>query len=352
MLTVSYIDDDSSLTSFCAAPATSLMVDTEFLREKTYFPKLCLVQVATEHAIALIDPLAGIDLEPLWARFDDTELVLHAARQDLEVLSGAAGRLPARIFDTQIAAGLAGLPPQIGYAGLVREVAGIELDKSHTRTNWSRRPLGAGELDYAADDVRYLASVHGHLSARLTELGRLDWAREDSQALLAGELYAPSGDDAWRRVKGITRLDGRAFGRAAALAAWREQRAVARNLPRQWILKDGDLLGLASARDPSERVRDCLSRRSRDAAQVLRVLADSGDGPPPPTSSWPSPEERELARELARRVRDTAAALGLEPEVLAPQKELRALAAGRRDTRVFSGWRRDIVAEALLPALA
>ena len=353
MSDILFIDTQASLLRFLekCEPGERLAADTEFLRERTYHARLCLVQLAAGDRIACIDPLAGLELEALWQCFDRTELTLHAARQDLEVLLGIAGRLPGRIFDTQVAAALCGYPAQIGYASLVRELLGVDLGKHHTRTDWSRRPLSAEQLEYAADDVRYLEEMRAMLSTRLQELGRLDWAVADSNALLDPALYDPAPESAWQRLKGLARMDERSAAAAAALAVWREEEALRADRPRQWILKDAALIALAQGRPASrealaetEGVPAGLARRAGD--QLLRVIGRAGPSPVLRRGA-PSVAEKSLVAEMAAVVRGKAEELGIEPELIASQKDLRRAAAGGDGLRALSGWRRELVGEAL-----
>lgn len=302
-----------------------------------------------------MDPIAIPAPEPLWRVAERTELVLHAARQDLEVWLQAAGRLPVRIFDTQIAAALLGHPAQIGYAKLVESALGVSLPKQHTRTDWSRRPLPAAVLEYAADDVRYLGELRERLADELRERGRLEWAQEDSARLLEPSLYEVEDEEAWRRVKGIRRLAPAASGIARRLAAWRERRARSADRPRQWIMKDALLVALAReaprSRAALAAVGDmppALARRSGE--KLLALIAEPGE-PLPHNPGPPDEREKALEKALAQKVSQAAGRLGIDAEVLAPRKELRAIAGGRRDTRVFEGWRAAVAGEALTSLL-
>jgi ribonuclease D len=344
-----YIDDEVALRELGekASCLPHLAADTEFLRERTYHARLCLVQLAGDGWIACVDPLSGMDLEPLWRCFDRVELTLHAARQDLEVLVGTSGRLPGRLFDTQIAAALCGFPAQIGYASLVKELLGVDLGKHQTRTDWSRRPLTTAQLEYAADDVRYLDDMRNMLTERLEELGRLEWARADSADLLDGALYMPAPHTAWQRLRGLARMDEKSAAAAAELAVWREEEALRADRPRQWILKDAVLLELAQRR-PGDRqaladIRDMpagLVRRAGD--RLLRIIRDPASAPVVRRRP-PSAADKALVAELADVVRGRAEELGIEPELLASRKELRQAVAGDAVLRALSGWRDEIV---------
>ena len=190
------------------AQAAAIALDTEFLRERTYRAELCLLQIADAHGALCVDPLGVTDLTPLRAALSSatSQKVMHACRQDIEVLLPAVG-VVMPVFDTQIAAALVGMPAQVGYAELVRRVTGRELSKAHTRTDWSRRPLSGEQLDYALDDVRYLLPVREHLVAELTRLGRMSWLQQELAALQDPGAYSVDPEEAWLRVRSLKGLD-------------------------------------------------------------------------------------------------------------------------------------------------
>ena len=226
-------------TRLRAQPRVGL--DTEFLRERTYRAQLCLVQLSWADGSACVDPLALEDLGPLAQLLTAPAVkVMHASRQDLEVLLPVAG-LTRPVFDTQIAAGLTGLPAQIGYAELVRRLLGHELAKSHTRTDWSRRPLSAEQLAYALDDVNYLLPLADRLQQELARLGRLAWLEEELQELADAGALSVDPEKAWQRLKGLRDLDPGRLRLARALAAWRERNAIEHDRPRGWILEESVL---------------------------------------------------------------------------------------------------------------
>jgi len=336
-------------------------LDTEFVRERTYYPKLCLIQAAIDGEILLVDALAirdGGALARDLAGAGRRKLV-HAARQDIEALLPLTGEPLAPVFDTQQAAALLGFPAQVGYAELVRLVLGVELAKGHARTDWARRPLSPEQLAYAADDVRYLPPLATALEERLSAAGRRGWLDEESTGLRDISLYRVEPEDAWRRLKGLERLDAQAFAAARALAAWRERRAMARDLPRGWILPDAAILELAVARPET---REALARvaavppgtAARAADELLAAVAAAlppearrdGDG-----AGRPGPEQLQLQKLLQKRLGEIATELVIQPEVLATRRELVALARGDRDVPAMRGWRRGIVGERLLAAM-
>ena len=339
--------------------AARLAVDTEFMRERTYRPQLCLVQVASDADCFLVDPLAGLDLSPLFAVLADRGRlkILHAARQDLEVLLQTGGFVPAPVFDTQVAAALLGLPPQAGYAELVARQLGHSIDKGQTRTDWSRRPLSAAQLAYAADDVHHLLQLHTDLARALEAQGRAGWHAEDCAALEEPSLYRTEPADAWRRLKGIGRLRPREQAIARALAGWREQRAIDSDKPRGWILADEPLFALATLGPTTiaelEQVRSlppAVVRKRGDELLALVAAArdsvvDSAPSSPPPR---PTPEQTRQIGQLQQRVRDEATVLGISPEVLATRRDIDALVLGpRADSALLRGWRRAAIGDRL-----
>ncbi len=343
--------------------ARRLAIDTEFMRERTYYAQLCLVQVASDADCFLVDPLAGLDLGPLYEVLADPARpkILHAARQDLEVICNACGRVPGPVFDTQVAAALLGLPPQVGYAELVARQLGHSIDKAQTRTDWSRRPLTAAQLAYAADDVHHLLELHDALAAALEAQSRADWRAEDCAALEDPRLYRTEPADAWRRLKGLGRLRPREQAVARALARWREQRAIDSDKPRGWILADEALYELASRVPGSAQELEQIpglppalvrKRGEELCALVASAVAASGEAPVEPPPSHPTPEQTRRIGELQQRVRDRAAALGVNPEVLATRRDVEALVLGPREASALArGWRREVIGRHLLEFL-
>ncbi len=354
-------DTPEAINAIAAHLATAPLIglDTEFLRERTYFAELCLVQVSWAEGAACLDPLAKADLaalrDPLSA--PGTLKVLHASRQDLEVLLPAVG--PVRpLFDTQLAAALAGEPAQVGYAELVRRLLGRELPKAHTRTDWSRRPLTPEQIEYALDDVRYLLPLKSELEARLQRLGRLPWLAEELAALEDPAALSVDPEQAWRRVKGLSGLDPGRERLLRALAAWRERRALERNRPRGWILDEAVLRNIVLRVPRTPQALGAIEGMppgllERCGAELLECVRGAEIPEPAPPLTRPKPDARqsELLRHLGTVHRTVATELGLSPEVLATRRDLERLAAGRQDTPVLTGWRRPVLGERLLAAL-
>ncbi|MEO0576799.1 MAG: HRDC domain-containing protein [Pseudomonadota bacterium] len=350
---IQYVDTQSEIDRAVAAiaPCDALYFDTEFLREKTYHPLLCLAQINTGEEIFLVDPLSDNDYGQFWDALLGKRLVLHSGRQDLEVLKLASGRIPDAVFDTQIAAGLCGLPPQVGYANLVSEICNVDLAKAHTRTDWSRRPLAAAVLDYAADDVAYLPGIEKHLTDYLNSHHRSDWLEEDCQALLEPSLYSVDPEQAFRKLRGIARLPTEVQQRARALAGWRETIAINRNLPRQWVLRDEQLIGIAfenpQGKDAVAEIKGVHRKfADRHAAAVIDVLNQPLVDIEPPAER---PDEAEKARlkNMAKAVKECALSIGIEAEILAPQRELKRAARGDTDLRALRGWRDTVVGDVI-----
>jgi ribonuclease D len=347
----------------------ALALDTEFVRERTFFPRLGLVQLSDGDAVALVDPLAIGDLSPLMAALGagGPVKVLHSASEDLEVLYRAYGIVPEPLFDTQIAAALAGLGASLGYQKLVATVFGVELPKGETRTDWLARPLSPAQLAYAAEDVAYLPALYERLSAELDRLGRLAWAWEDSAALAAGLARLDEDPElAYLRRKGAGRLNRRQLAALRALAAWREREARRRDLPRSFVLKEDLLLALAIRRPaaPRELARlPALDPRqaARDGTIWLELIRQAealpeDELPPEPARLPITPGFRELETALRGVVARRATELGLPGEVLAPRRTLDAILKSAamdpepRLPRELAGWRREVVGEDLLAA--
>jgi ribonuclease D len=340
-----------------------LALDTEFMRERTYVAELALVQLAGETQVELVDPLKGLDLGPLAALLSaPLQLkVLHAARQDIEVLLPVT-RVPlAPLLDTQIAAALLGMPAQIGYADLVGRELGLELNKSQARTDWTRRPLSAAQLEYAADDVRWLLPLAARLEDRLASAGRLGWLREDCALLSDAALYRVEPREAWQRLRGTEALPVAEQQRLRALAEWREARALRRNLPRGWVLTDEALrlIARAAPRDgASLRALGAIADGTVDklGREILAALDGAAASYPDDivqrADSRPGTEEQARSKRLGARLRAVALDLELAPEVLATQRDLRRIARGEPPAVVLSGWRRELLVAPLGAELA
>lgn len=351
------IQDARALTDLCTRLATASWValDTEFVRESTYYAKLGLLQIALDEYVACVDPLA-IDLTPLLdALYAPTLLkVMHAARQDIEVLYDLRRDTPRPLFDTQIAAALLGHAAQIGYGNLVHAVTGVKLPKLHTRTNWEARPLTAEQLRYAADDVIYLRDVYHRLDAELRTRGRLTWLEEESAALTDSALYRNDPEQAYQRFGSSHGLTPAAQPVLKALAAWRERTAQTRNRPRTWIASDVALIEIARAaptsREALARVREVPSALAQSQGdEIANVVRAARAEPPRVLWNEPTPPtiaEQNLMRRLAAKVNEVANANVVSAEVIATRRSLTALI---RDSSgpLTRGWRYDLIGREL-----
>jgi ribonuclease D len=335
-------------------------LDTEFLRERTYRAQLCLVQLSSRTTAACVDPLLLQNLAPL-ARVltaPGVVKVMHASRQDLEVLLPLAG-LSGPVFDTQIAASLTGLPAQVGYAELVRRLLGRELAKSHTRTDWSRRPLSPEQIAYALDDVNYLLPLADQLQETLGNLGRLEWLKEELTELADPTALSVDPEQAWRRLKGLGNLDEGRARLARSLASWRERSAIEHNRPRGWILDESVLREIVLQVPRTEAALEAIpdmppglaKRRGAELLACITAAEIPEPPPPPPARARPDPLKAALLKKLAAITQTVATELAVAPEVLATRRDLEQLADGVREGAVLRGWRRPLLGERLLAAL-
>ena len=330
-------------------------LDTEFLRERTFFPKLCLLQLRAAGQIWCVDTLKVGSLDALLPVLTAPSVskLIHAARQDLEALYLTTKQVVSPVFDTQIAAACIGMKPQVGYAELVKTLLDVTIPKGQTRTDWSKRPLTPAQLEYAADDVLYLDAIAQELARRLRKLKREHWVREDCLELEERRLYEPDPTQAWERLRGIGQLPPEPRARAKAIAVWREKLARDRDLPRAWILSDAALFSIAQANPATASALEAVEpMNERFAATLLEALAISSAGDltdlEPMQDSRPTPEQKALLDRLSKIVDARAAELAVSAEILAPRGELKALAMGRRGTHALKGWRLQEIGVQLL----
>jgi len=357
------INEQPALAMLCdnLARANRVAIDTEFVRDRTYFPKLCLVQLATDDGLFLIDPLTEIDLAPLFAALARPGLkkILHAARQDLEIFYLHTGAVPQEVFDTQIAAACLGYGDQLSYSKLAEELLEVDLGKSHARTDWIRRPLASEQLRYASDDVLYLLRIHDELTNQLQGAGRQDWLTPEFASLSDASLYAPEPKIAYRRIRAHKNLDALRRARLAALAEWREHAAIQKNLPRRWVIADKPLLELAaldgSRPDAVLSVAGLPTKLvTRELDTLCALLRGAGERADDyrQTVKRPTAAENRTLKKLTDLVNAEARRLKTSPALLATRNDLRQLIAGDQDNNaVLQGWRREIVGEKLLRLL-
>lgn len=339
------------------APDEVLYLDTEFMRERVFWPQLALVQIKTGRELVLVDPV-DLDGETLAALVRGRHLVMHGCSEDLEVLWYATGALPERIGDTQVAAALTGSALQSGYQRLVSDWLDVELPKGATRTDWLQRPLSAEQLQYAVHDVEYLAPLAERLYERLQARGRLGWWQEECARILREATRVPAAEDQWRQVKGAGRLPPEQRAVLQSLAAWREEQARERDLPRGFVIRDQDLLLLADKQPDSLAALRGLNLHPalvrRDGERLLsRIRAADPAHPPPAPAPPPDPEQKALIKRLRAEVSARARDLELEPEVLMRRRWLEALVRDPDQVpEPLNGWRRPLVTEPLLELMA
>lgn len=330
-------------------------VDTEFMREKTYFSQLCLVQISTRNSIFCIDPLTKNDQTKFWKKFLSKNWIVHSARQDVEVIFQTTGSMPNKIFDTQIAAELIGMQVQIGYAKLIKELFETTITKSHTRSDWTQRPLKKEVLDYAAEDVMYLLPIADTLSEKLDKKGRLDWVHQDSASLLNPNLYKLPNKSAIDRIKGARKFYGVKREVAIQLASWREKKAIHLNRPRQWIISDQHLLNIVDKLPVSKKqlseIKGLPSKFIANFDMSIINNVEASDEltkihkPPQPFNE----DQKELLKKMHNMVSECAKDHGLATETLASKRELSLLIKkGSTESKIINGWRRELIGEQLL----
>ena len=338
-------------------------LDTEFVWERTYYPRLGLIQLSTAaERCYLIDTVALTELDPLGALLDDPEIVkvLHDAPQDLTILKRATGGTPVNVFDTRVAAGFCGNRASLSLQELLKEMLGVVLEKSETRTDWVKRPLSQRQVDYAIDDVRYLIDLRERILERAAQLGRDAWLTEELSVLDRAELYEERHpDDQYLRVKGMGRVSSRDLGALQAITAWREQEARKIDIPRRHVIQDEALVRLARLRP---RRRDALSSirglppgfLDRHGDRVIDALkeGDHASISKGPRSKPPSPEEEVRTEFALAYVRGKALREGIDPALVGSRNEVREVVQNDGPTSgLLSGWRRSFVGDELLCVL-
>ena len=359
-----YIATSEELSAFCERAKTShiLAVDTEFLREKTYFPKLCLVQVSTGSEIAAIDPLLIDDLTPLKELLENPQIVkiFHACSQDLEVLLEKMDCACAPVFDTQVAAAFLGMRQQVSYAGLVENFANVKLAKAESLTDWSKRPLDKEQLVYAEDDVRYLPAIYNQMVEKLIKLDRLSWGKPEMDQHTNIEQYRRDPYQAYLRLKRSGSLTRRQLAIAREVCAWREETAAKRDVPRKWVLSD-ELIIEICRRVPTtpDRLRKIRGTEQISQGGVVHLLDAIKRGQKTPADQCPKIEHHahpsagsegvvELMYALIRIVSEKE---GIASPLIANKDDLTDLLLDRSDARLKTGWRYQLVGKQLVGLL-
>ncbi|MDR3686481.1 MAG: ribonuclease D [Coriobacteriia bacterium] len=361
-----YVTDTQALVELVGQLRTSpvVAVDTEFMRERTYFARLCLIQLASDDVAAIVDPLVIEDLSPLRDLMVDPNVVkvFHAGSQDLEIFYRLLNEATAPVFDSQVAATLAGFPQQVGYGALVKEMMGVTLDKGDTYTDWAKRPLSDTQVEYALNDVRYLPEMYRRLVAELEQEGRLAWLSADFSRMEDSATYACLPSEQWRRVKRVSSLNRRQLAVAREVAAWREIEAQRRDVPKRWVLGDESVVEIArrAPKTPEELagIRGVSDKIGRGAQKgVLQaVLA----GVAVLESDLPVIAKRRRVQGdvdgavdlMIALVRTRAREHGVAMPLLASRDDLERLAGGEREASpLLEGWRRTMVGDELVALL-
>ncbi len=353
------ITTTESLAAFCARMAVEefVTVDTEFLRETTYYPKLCLIQVAGATEAVLIDPLAdGLDLAPFFALMADTKVlkVFHAAKQDFEILYILSGALPHPVIDTQIAAMVCGFGDQVGYEAIVRKLVGAAIDKSSQFTDWTRRPLTSKQATYALSDVTHLRTVYEKLKIQLAETGRSAWLDDELSNLTDPATYIVNPEESWRRIKARIQ-NKKQFGVLMSIAAWREKEAQNRNVPRGRVLKDEALAEIAiqMPQKPDDinqlRLVSKGTANSSTGSAILKAVAEGLARDPKTIPDFKGRnDEMSAAAQAVAEVLKLAMKVaceneGIAPKLLASASEIDAIAVDdNAKVPLLEGWRREV----------
>ena len=316
-----------------------LAIDTEFKRIDTYYPELCLVQIATSHSIECIDVLSIDNLEPLFEKIYNKKMlwIVHSARQDIEALFKLSKRIPYALFDTQIAASLLNYPVQISYQALTEELQGIRLKKDHTRFDWTIRPLPKSVIDYALDDVRYLIPNYKKLVNELKLNNKTKWQEEDSAYLLDPSLYDLSIEQVWNKTKGISRLSKRHQKEVMKLVAWREKNAKDKNIPRKWVMADDKLINYACGKnklsEKSQKSFDEFLINSKNNFMVKDLVK---------INKSLNASERLTKKELQGKIKMIAKKYNLPPEIIITSKSQTKFIRGDTNISFCRGWRAEI----------
>ncbi len=363
MTPIQYINTPDQLTILCEQirKESWLALDTEFLREKTYYPKFCLLQLATPEWVACVDPIALSNLDELFDVLYSADIVkvFHSCRQDLEIFFQASGKLPSPIFDTQVAAPLLGFQDNPGYAMLVSSFLGVNLNKAHTRADWSKRPLTPAEIEYAADDVIYLCKIYQIMVQKLTELDRIDWLIQDFADLSNPDHYKVDPEKAWFKVKGKNKITGKQLSIIQTLAAWREKTAQAEDRPKSWLLRDELLFDLAKLQPETVTelagVRGINERSvNRYGKELCQLITDAKNRPPQSLndkdrSAKKTQQEEAILDILTALVRVRAEENALNPSILATRKDLEDLLLnGDEELPLLHGWRFSMAGKELV----
>lgn len=355
-----YISTSDELSAFCERIGNEpvIAVDTEFLRERTYYPKLCLVQVGTPTEIGAIDPILIEDLSPLAHIFADERVtkVFHACGQDLEVILDGMGVTCTSVFDTQVAAAFLGMRQQVSYASLVEVYAGVRLPKAESLTDWSRRPLDPEQLTYAEDDVRYLPGIYDRMVEQLVERDRLAWVQPEMAEATDPSHMHRDPREAYLRLKRSSSLTRRQLAIAREVCAWREQTAASHDVPRKWVLSDEVVVEVCKRaprnRDRLRKIRGTDQLSERDVRDLLDAVhageeVPGSACPQPERHAHPSAEVESVVDLMVALVRIVSEKSGIATQLIATRDDLVEFAQDRSKSRLATGWRHELAGKQL-----
>jgi len=361
-MTFTYLDqqDDFDKLCFALSGEDQLAVDTEFVRRTTYYPILALLQIASKDEIYLVDPHSVTDWTGLIDIFQsNTRIVMHSCSEDLEVFRKTFDQLPKNLFDTQIAAAYLGKGDSLGYAALVALMRDQEIDKSETQSDWSRRPLSASQLEYAAEDVRWLLGIASELSEELVQSGRHGWVIEELNALTSKYEFEAAPEESWLRLKGVNRLAEASWPLARALCDWRETTARSKDKPKSWIVKDAELLEIIQRRPQNQSDLSKLPGISpplvrHHGSKILEFVTNGEDLPSPKEEPAPqlTASERKLLKSMQALVLGYSESQGLAARFIANKQELSQYILFHHDrsnvrSLLDEGWRKEQLGEQL-----
>ena len=356
---LSLLDSEDSINQFINQISQSkrIGIDTEFMRIRTYYPILCLIQISSDYGTACIDCLTDSDLSQLWKLIYDPGIkkILHSGRQDLEIFYLLNKQIPKNVFDTQVAASLIGYPSQVGIKTLLKNELDVDIDKTETRSDWTRRPLNQKQINYGLEDVLYLNQLYDQIENKLTNNNRLEWALEDSKNILTDEDSIFNPKDAWKRIKSIKRLNQKHQSLAIDLSTWREERSIEKNIPRQWLLKDKLLLEVAKKKIKPENIFNHIQGRTNlsksGVHEISEVIKKNKQESNLGTESFKIQKDKNYVRPdvfetLINMILKKAELLELPQETLGSKKDLIDLIS-KNGGRLSSGWRNNIIGKEL-----
>ena len=341
MISFSLIQNKSQLNTYLELIKDSslIAIDTEFKRINSYYPELCLIQIATGNHLECIDVLAIKDLEPLFEKIyeKDTIWIIHSARQDIEALYYLSKRLPQKLFDTQIAASLLNFPTQVSYQVLTETLQNVYLEKKHTRFDWTIRPLPKDVLQYALDDVKYLIPNYEILKSMLLEEGKIDWLNEEVGFLLDKELYEPNFNQIIKKTNGISKIDSNSQKIAINLLMWREETAQKKNKPRKWIMSDENLINYATNKSQlsfqSSELFEAFLNRIKASLRPQELLS---------TKKPLSADEKIKKNQILDHIETLSKKHNIAPEIICSSKNVTKFIRGDKDISINNGWRSKI----------